>query len=221
MKCDADEIDIFSQQDEPLFMPPTRLLVVLASISQLLFTRLSALRCNVFATFSLFTLLSIAGQVNLSNCFLSQHLTQPLAHHRLNLPLQHCGLPVCSSRICRMEVGLGKMKTHLSIAARLSPALGVLFWAAFNHAGLQTDVNVTTFWCIFVFLPPLSCACFEKQLFWPHFKFVFFPPVLRTDCYGFTLPSAWVLFSAALRLAFHLSCPSVAEVKPIESKGSQ
>ena len=90
------KIDIFSQQDEPLFMPPTRLLVVLASISQLLFTRLSALRCNVFATFSLFTLLSIAGQVNLSNCFLSQHLTQPLAHHRLNLPLQHCGLPVCS-----------------------------------------------------------------------------------------------------------------------------
>ena len=127
VKCDADEIDIFSQQDEPLFMPLTRLLVVLASISQRLFARLSALHCNVFATFSLFTLLSIAGQVNLSNCFLSQHLTQPLAHHRLNLPLQHCGLPVCSSRICRMEVGLGKMKKHLSIAARLSPALGVLF----------------------------------------------------------------------------------------------
>ena len=24
MKCDADEIDIFSQQEEPLFVPPTR-----------------------------------------------------------------------------------------------------------------------------------------------------------------------------------------------------
>ena len=28
--------------------------------------------------------------------FLSQHLTQPLSHQRLKLPLQHCGLPVCS-----------------------------------------------------------------------------------------------------------------------------
>ena len=121
------KIDIFSQQDEPLFMPPTRLLVVLASISQLLFTRLSALRCNVFAHFSLFTLLSIAGQVNLSNCFLSQHLTQPLAHHRLNLPLQHCGLPVCSSRICRMEVGLEKKRCRQAFATRMSPSLGVLF----------------------------------------------------------------------------------------------
>jgi hypothetical protein len=52
------------------------------------------------------------------------YLTQPLSHQRLKLPLQHCGLPVCSSRICRMEVGRGKMKKHQSIVARPSPALG-------------------------------------------------------------------------------------------------
>ena len=35
-------------------MPQTRLLVAVASMSQLLFARLSTLRCNVFADFSLF-----------------------------------------------------------------------------------------------------------------------------------------------------------------------
>ena len=34
VQCDADEIDIYSQQDEPLFVPPTSLLVAVASMTK-------------------------------------------------------------------------------------------------------------------------------------------------------------------------------------------
>ena len=34
VKCDADEIEIYSQQDEPLFVPPTSLLVAVASMTK-------------------------------------------------------------------------------------------------------------------------------------------------------------------------------------------
>ena len=37
VKCDADEIDIFSQQDETLFVPSTSLLVAVVSMTCLLF----------------------------------------------------------------------------------------------------------------------------------------------------------------------------------------
>ena len=44
-----------------------------------------------------------------------------------------------------MEIGLWKMKKHQSIVARPSPALGVLFWAAFDNASVQIDVIVYNF----------------------------------------------------------------------------
>ena len=34
VKCDADEIEIYIQQDEPLFVPPTSLLVAVASMTK-------------------------------------------------------------------------------------------------------------------------------------------------------------------------------------------
>jgi len=34
VKCDADEIEIFSQQDHQLFVPPTSLLVAVASMTK-------------------------------------------------------------------------------------------------------------------------------------------------------------------------------------------
>ena len=34
VKCDADEIDIFNQQDHQLFVPPTSLLVAVASMTK-------------------------------------------------------------------------------------------------------------------------------------------------------------------------------------------
>ena len=59
--------------------------------------------------------------------------------------------------------------------------------------GRETTVLTTLQVCVF----PSS---FKDRLLWLHIA---------------------ISVSAALRLAFHLFCPSVAEVKPIESKGSQ
>ena len=49
---------------------------------------------------------------------------------------------ICSSRICRMEIGLWKMKKRQSIVARPSPALGVVLWVVFGNASVQIDVIV-------------------------------------------------------------------------------
>ena len=61
------------------------------------------------------------------------------------------------------------------------------------------------------FHAPLSVR--ETELFWPHFKFVLCLSFSFQDRLLWLHIAISVLFSAALRLAFHLSCPSVAEVK--------
>ena len=78
-----------------------------------------------------------------------------------------------------MEIGRGKKRCRQAFAARTSPSLGVLFWPAFDNASVKIDVIVCNY-CVFVFLP-LS--------------------LLRSDCYGFTIPSMWVCVSV-----FSASC---------------
>ena len=73
----------------------------------------------------------------------------------------------CFSWTCRMESGLGKMKKRQWIVARPSPALGVLFWAVFDHAWIQIDVivyNSQMYFCCCVWV----CPCIEVGLLWFH-----------------------------------------------------
>ena len=76
-----------------------------------------------------------------------------------------CSIVVCQFAHGRMEIGLWKMKKHQSIVARPSPALVVLFWAAFAMLRFRLMSLFKTFLCIFVLLPPLSI---QVRLLWFH-----------------------------------------------------
>ena len=56
VQCDAFQIEIFSQQEEPLFVPPTHLLVAVASMTDLpvrVFSIVRCVICFVVASFAL------------------------------------------------------------------------------------------------------------------------------------------------------------------------
>ena len=76
-----------------------------------------------------------------------------------------CSIVVCQFAHGRMESGLGKKRCRQAFGTRPSPALGVLFWAAFAMLRLRLMSLFTTFWCIFVLLPPLSI---QVGLLWFH-----------------------------------------------------
>ena len=87
-----------------------------------------------------------------------------------------CSIVVCQFAHGRMEIGLWKMKKHQSIVARPSPALVVCFEQLLQCFGSD--------WC----------HCLQLYVF------LFFCRLwaFRSDCYGFTIPSAWVWVSAFL-----------------------
>ena len=159
VRCDADEINVYSQEDSLLAHSFHRQLHKIDLIISYQDWHLQPQGEIIFHFF----------------------FTTPDPTPFTPASLQYCGLPVCSSRIFRMEIGLGKMKKHQSIVARPSPSLGVSFWAVFDNTWLRIVVIVYN---------SLMYSCFfAASEFVPATAF-------RSDCYGFTIPSTWVCVSA-------------------------
>ena len=108
-------------------------------------------------------LTSIASR-RISVHFLSQHLTQPLSHQRLKLPLQHCGLPVCSRQDGNWTLEDEEAPVNRGTS---KPGTWCFVLSSFCNASVQIDVIVYNFLMYF------CCRL-----------------AFRSDCYGFTIPSA-------------------------------
>ena len=74
--------------------------------------------------------------------FLSQHLTQPLSHQRLKLPLQHCGLPVCSRQDGKW---IREEKMSASLRDTSEPGAWCFVLSSFCNASVEIDVIVYNF----------------------------------------------------------------------------